>query len=440
MAPAPCCARRSRRDLFSMIFFGPPGCGKTTLARSSPETGARLVQLRGQLRYRRRARRDQGRARGPHAHGGADHPLHRRDPPLQQGAAGCTVPAIEDGVVRSSGPRRRTPTSRSTRRDQPLPALPLRAGSSELVERVVQAALDDAERGLGGKGVTLGEGALGYLAGISRATHASRSTRSRRPGALARRAARLARRAHARRPAGRGAEAAGHVRPRRRALRHHLGVHQEPRGSDPDAAIYYLAAMIAGGEDARSSPAAWSSSPARTSATRTRGRSRWRSTRRGRWTTSGCRVPHQPQPGRDLFSLAPKSNAAYKAVDAALDDVRREGNQPPPPHLRDANYRGAKELGHGAGTSPRTRAAAGRSRSTCRTALRAPLHVPIGGARASWPPAGEKSGGRRPKANRAGPPGMARRNRSERCLFGRPRLPRPGAAGARRRLGIPRAA
>jgi putative ATPase len=49
------------------------------------------------------------------------------------------------------------------------------------------------------------------------------------------------------------------------------------------------------------------------------------------------------------LALAPKSNAAYKAIDAALDDVRRDGNQPPPPHLRDANYRGAKELGHGAG-------------------------------------------------------------------------------------------
>jgi putative ATPase len=49
------------------------------------------------------------------------------------------------------------------------------------------------------------------------------------------------------------------------------------------------------------------------------------------------------------LALAPKSNAAYKAVDAALDDVRRDGNQPPPAHLRDASYRGAKELGHGTG-------------------------------------------------------------------------------------------
>jgi putative ATPase len=36
-------------------------------------------------------------------------------------------------------------------------------------------------------------------------------------------------------------------------------------------------------------------------------------------------------------------------VDAAFADVQREGNEPPPPHLRDANYRGAKKLGHGQG-------------------------------------------------------------------------------------------
>ena len=49
------------------------------------------------------------------------------------------------------------------------------------------------------------------------------------------------------------------------------------------------------------------------------------------------------------LALAPKSNASYLAIDAALADVQREGNQPPPAHLRDASYRGAKELGHGEG-------------------------------------------------------------------------------------------
>jgi putative ATPase len=49
------------------------------------------------------------------------------------------------------------------------------------------------------------------------------------------------------------------------------------------------------------------------------------------------------------MALAPKSNAAYKAVDAAMADVERRGNEPPPLHLRDANYRGAKDMGHGVG-------------------------------------------------------------------------------------------
>jgi putative ATPase len=49
------------------------------------------------------------------------------------------------------------------------------------------------------------------------------------------------------------------------------------------------------------------------------------------------------------LALAPKSNAAYKAIDAALEDVRRQGNLAPPPHLRSSDYRGAKQLGHGVG-------------------------------------------------------------------------------------------
>ena len=47
------------------------------------------------------------------------------------------------------------------------------------------------------------------------------------------------------------------------------------------------------------------------------------------------------------LALAPKSNAAYKAIDAALADVRTGKAGPVPPALRDAHYAGAKKLGHG---------------------------------------------------------------------------------------------
>jgi putative ATPase len=48
-------------------------------------------------------------------------------------------------------------------------------------------------------------------------------------------------------------------------------------------------------------------------------------------------------------ATAPKSNAAYVAIDAALDDVRGQRVLPVPMHLRDAHYKGAETLGHGEG-------------------------------------------------------------------------------------------
>jgi putative ATPase len=48
-------------------------------------------------------------------------------------------------------------------------------------------------------------------------------------------------------------------------------------------------------------------------------------------------------------ATAPKSNAAYAAIDAALTDVRTQRVLPVPMHLRDAHYKGAQSLGHGTG-------------------------------------------------------------------------------------------
>ena len=46
------------------------------------------------------------------------------------------------------------------------------------------------------------------------------------------------------------------------------------------------------------------------------------------------------------LALSPKSNSAYKAMDAALADLRKSGNLPIPRHLRDGHYAGSKELGN----------------------------------------------------------------------------------------------
>ncbi|MPN60055.1 putative AAA domain-containing protein [bioreactor metagenome] len=47
------------------------------------------------------------------------------------------------------------------------------------------------------------------------------------------------------------------------------------------------------------------------------------------------------------IATAPKSNAAYAAIDAALADIKIKDCGQVPRHLRDAHYHGAKELGHG---------------------------------------------------------------------------------------------
>jgi len=49
------------------------------------------------------------------------------------------------------------------------------------------------------------------------------------------------------------------------------------------------------------------------------------------------------------LALSPKSNAAYRAIDAALADIRQGKSRDIPPHLKDAHYKGAADLGHDTG-------------------------------------------------------------------------------------------
>ena len=120
------------------------------------------------------------------------------------------------------------------------------------------------------------------------------------------------------------------------------------RGSDADAAVHYLARMIEAGEDARfiarrlvilaSEDVGLADPTALTTAVA---------------AAQAVQLVGMPEARLNLaqatiaLAVAPKSNAVTRAIDAAQADVRAGRIGSVPPHLRDAHYRGAEQLGHG---------------------------------------------------------------------------------------------
>ncbi|MGW2345598.1 replication-associated recombination protein A [Streptomyces sp. NPDC001661] len=122
------------------------------------------------------------------------------------------------------------------------------------------------------------------------------------------------------------------------------------RGSDVDAALHYLARMIEAGEDPRfiarrlmisasediglADPTALPTAVAAAQAVAMIG-----------FPEAALTLSH----ATIALALAPKSNAATTAIGAAMEDVRKGLAGPVPPHLRDGHYKGAAKLGHAQG-------------------------------------------------------------------------------------------
>jgi putative ATPase len=121
------------------------------------------------------------------------------------------------------------------------------------------------------------------------------------------------------------------------------------RGSDPDAAVYYLAAMLEGGEDAR-----YIARRLIVHASEDIGNADPRALLVA--VAAAQAVEHVGLPEARLnlaqatiyLARAPKSNASYVALKEAANDVREHGNAEPPDALKDGSYYG-RRLGHGKG-------------------------------------------------------------------------------------------
>jgi len=341
--------------LSSLLFYGPPGTGKTALAhviahhtqarwRQVNATTSNVREMRAIIADARRA------ARGPTPRRTivfVDE-LHRFNRAQQD----VLLPHVEEGTLILIGATTLNPffaiNSPLLSRSQIFEFKPL---SPEEIKRIVRRALEDPERGLGRLAVDLRPEALEHLAVVSDGD-ARRALNALEVGVLS----------ATPRPDGTIvydlATAEESIQRKAVVYDRDEDAHYDTasafiksmRGSDPDAALYWMAKMIEGGEDPRfiarrmvicaaedvgnAAPLALVLATAALEAAEFVG-------------MPEARIPLAQ--AVTYIACAPKSNAAYLAIERAQQDVREGRTLPVPDALRDASYRGAKRLGRGAG-------------------------------------------------------------------------------------------
>jgi putative ATPase len=310
----------------SMILYGPPGSGKTTLARIvAGAAGAALEELSAVEAGRAEVR--QVIARAAHRRQATGEPtvffldeIHRFNKAQQD----ALLPAVEEGLVTLIGATTENPYFEVNA------ALLSRCQVYELHALTPADIAALLRRALDALGESADDDALDFLA--------NRSGGDARTALAALEVALRTTDGPVTLP---GAEEAL----QRRALtydragdRHYDTISawiKATRGSDPDASLYYLAVMLEGGEDARfivrrmvilASEDIGNADPhALALAVATAGAVEHVGLPEAQHALAQCAI---------YLALAPKSNAAYRAIAAARAHVREHGAHPPPPYLR----------------------------------------------------------------------------------------------------------
>ncbi len=333
----------------SMVFWGPPGCGKTTLARLvSSESGSAFVQLSAVMAGVKDIREAVARAQM----------LRQAAPPrgtilfideihrFNKGQQDALLPFVEDGTLVLVGATTENPSFElNSALLSRLRVFVLKTLAEPAIRALLDRALVDSERGLGGSGIQVPEAWMQRIAGLADGD-------ARRALVLLETAAELIR-------------AAG--QPSDEALEQLLGrslrrfdkqgdafydqisaLHKSVRGSDPDAALYWYARMLDGGADPH-----YIARRVTRMAVEDIGLADPKALRQCLDGWEGYDRLGSPEGELAIaqaivyLACVPKSNAVYSALAAARAAVEENGSLEVPVHLRNPTTKLMRDLGHG---------------------------------------------------------------------------------------------
>lgn len=340
--------------LSSVIFYGPPGTGKTTLAKViANTTSAEFTQINATVAGKKDMEEVVAKAKELRGMYGRKtilfiDEIHR----FNKGQQDYLLPFVEDGTLTLIGATTENPyfevngalLSRSV-------IFELHPLSKEDIKALISRAVYDKDKGMGAYDAVIDDDALEFLADLSGgdARHALNAVEL---GVLT---------------TERSGDGRIHITLevaqeciQKRALRydktgdnHYDTISafiKSMRGSDPDAAVYYLSRMLYAGESVAfiarriiicASEDVGNADPAALQVA----------------VSASLAVERVGMPEAQIIlsqaasyvACAPKSNASCEAVSLAMETVRETGDLPIPPHLRDAHYKGAQKLGRGTG-------------------------------------------------------------------------------------------
>lgn len=340
--------------LGSVIFYGPPGTGKTTLAKViANTTQADFKQINATVAGKKDMEEVVTEAKNNMGMYGRRtilfvDEIHR----FNKGQQDYLLPFVEDGTLTLIGATTENPyfevNGALLSRSRIFELKPL---EKDDIKQLIYRAVTDSERGMGTYRVKIEEDAADFLADTANgdaraalnAVELGVLTTERSEDGLI----------HIDLAAAQECIQKRAVRYDKDGDNHYDTISafiKSMRGSDPDAAVYYLARMLYAGEDIKfiarrimicASEDVGNADPQRLNGSVS-----------ALFAAERIGLPEAQiilSQAASYVACAPKSNAAYVAIQNAMENVKTTRTMPVPVHLQDRHYKGAAKLGHGEG-------------------------------------------------------------------------------------------